>query len=129
MHVVNVIEKPQLVKVQEQIRVVKVIEKPKSVTVTQKLQVLNVISKPQVIKVATTGVRGPQGPSGGIGDLEVDGITIVGDGTSPSPLAVDNTALNAFLIPNNLGEIPTQVDRLEAQQNLGLHIIDGGTFT
>ena len=35
----------------------------------------------------------------------------------------------AFQVVNNLDEIPTQADRLEAQQNLGLHIIDGGTFT
>lgn len=61
-----------------------------------------------------------------------DGTTITGDGTSADPLSVApsivDQALGSFQIVNNLSEIPTEVDRKAAQQNLGLHIIDGGTF-
>ena len=39
-----------------------------------------------------------------------------------------NFTEDAFRIINNLSEIPTQLDRIQAQQNLGLHIIDGGSF-
>lgn len=61
-----------------------------------------------------------------------DGTTITGDGTSGDPLsvisAIADGALNAFQVPLLFSEIQTQTERLDAQQNLGLHIIDGGTF-
>lgn len=61
-----------------------------------------------------------------------DESTIEGNGTELYPLKVNQElatrALNSFQVATLFSEISTQLERESAQQNLGLHIIDGGTF-
>jgi hypothetical protein len=54
-----------------------------------------------------------------------DQDTIVGLGTAASPL----NAPDMLRISQRLGEFDTQTAKNEARDNLGLNIIDGGTFT
>lgn len=54
-----------------------------------------------------------------------DQDTIVGDGTQFDPLR----APDMLRVSLKLGEFSTAAEKQEAITNLGLHIIDGGTFT
>lgn len=85
------------------------------------------IADPTLQLQISAGVPGPQGPTGPAGTLEdllVDGNTIEGDGVD-TPLSVTGM----LQISQRLAEFNTVPAKEEAVTNLGLHIIDGGTFT
>lgn len=94
-------------------------------SVNPEVQQVTIMESPLEVTVAAgvPGPQGPPGPAGSLDDLLVDGDTILGDGVN-SPLS----APDMLRISKRLAEFETAAEREEAVTNLGLHIIDGGTF-
>lgn len=97
------------------------------------VQQVTVTESPFEITVAA-GVPGPQGPQGEPGpDPTWGGIggTLADQGDLQS--ALDSKAdmvdlSDYFLINNYFSEIQTAQEKIDARDNLGLNVIDGGTF-
>lgn len=66
------------------------------------------------------------------GGAHADGTTIDGDGSVGDPFRIDSGVLadidGKLTISERLGEFVTQAAKDEAVLNLGLNVIDGGTF-
>jgi len=92
---------------------------------------VQVQERPYLIEIAA-GVPGPPGPPG----QGAEWGSLTGDINEQHDLQqlldqkADSVELDDyFLINNRFSELQTTVEKKEAQTNLGLNVIDGGSFT